>query len=182
MNIVVYCSSRDSLPEEYQQAAQATGKWIGEHHHTLVFGGVKSGLMHTVAQATADAGGKVVGIVPHTFMHRVDPVCTEVVECNNLSDRKDLMIGRGDAFICLPGGIGTIDEWISTLSQLIVDGLEEQKPIFAINLHNMFDGTIAQLASTAASPLARGKHIDCSHIATDTAQLINLLNKHICNL
>ena len=77
MNIVVYCSSREGLSPEYVQMAEALGHWIGEHHHSLVYGGVNAGLMHTVAQATANAGGKVIGIVPESFAHRVDPCATK---------------------------------------------------------------------------------------------------------
>lgn len=179
MNIVVYCSSREALPGIYEQMAVSVGSWIGSHGHSLVYGGVKSGLMHTVAQATADAGGKVVGVVPENFAYRTDPVCTEVISCHNLSDRKDIMIEQGDAFICLPGGIGTIDEWVSTLSQLIVSGLEDKKPIFAINHDNMYGNLIAQLCECAKSPFARGKNIDCTHIADNTDELITLLNKYI---
>ena len=179
MNIVVYCSSRESLPDDYQQMAIAVGKWIATNHHTLVFGGVKSGLMHTVAQAAADAGGEIIGVVPDSFAHRTDPLCNEVIACRNLSDRKDIMIQKGDAYICLPGGIGTIDEWISTLSQLIVSGLENKKPIFSVNYNKMYDSLIRQLCECADSPFARGKNIDCTLIADNTKQLIELLNKYL---
>ena len=182
MNIVVYCSSREALGDDYEKMAQAVGCWIGSHRHTLVYGGVNAGLMHTVAQATADAGGKVIGIVPEVFAHRADKVCTEVIACHNLSDRKDLMIEKGDAYICLPGGIGTIDEWISTLSHLIVAGIENKKPIFVVNYMGMYDNLVAQLRECAHSPFARGKNIDCSHIASDTNNLIEKLNNFISKL
>ncbi len=177
MNIVVYCSSQEGLSNDYIEMAEAIGKWIGSNHHTLVFGGVKSGLMHNVAQATHDAGGRVVGVVPESFKERTHPVCDEVIYCNNLSDRKDLMILKGDIFICLPGGIGTIDEWISTLSQLIVFGNENKNPIFAINYCGMYDDLIKQLSSCTNSVFARGKDISCTKVVSDINDLINQLNK-----
>ncbi|MGM9804049.1 MAG: TIGR00730 family Rossman fold protein [Muribaculaceae bacterium] len=179
MNIVVYCSSRQDLDADYQRMAQAVGQWIGSNRHTLVYGGVNAGLMHIVAQATANAGGNIIGVVPQTFAHRTDPLCNQVIACLNLSDRKDIMIEQGDAFICLPGGIGTIDEWISTLSQLIVAGIENKKPIFAVNYKGMYDNLIAQLGQCAHSPFARGKNIDCTIIAKETDSLINLLKEYI---
>ena len=89
------------------------------------------------------------------------------------------MIARGDIFICLPGGIGTIDEWISTISQQIVLGIENKNPIFAINYHGMYDALIEQLRNTTQSEFSRGKHIDCTHIASDKDNLINKLNDYI---
>lgn len=179
MNVVVYCSSQENLGEDYEMMAQAVGTWIGSHGYTLVYGGVKSGLMRTVSHAVNAAGGKVVGVVPENFAHRTDAVCDEVIKCSNLSDRKSIMIARGDIFICLPGGIGTIDEWISTISQQIVLGIENKNPIFAINYHGMYDALIEQLRNTTQSEFSRGKRIDCTHIASDKDNLINKLNDYI---
>ena len=64
MNIAVYCSARNGIAPECFDDARTLGRWIGENGHTLVYGGLKRGLMDTVAQATADAGGKVIGVVP----------------------------------------------------------------------------------------------------------------------
>lgn len=182
MNVVVYCSSQEGLGQEYEEMAQAVGGWIGSHGYTLVYGGVKSGLMRTVSHATSDNGGKVVGVVPENFEHRTDAVCHEVIKCRNLSDRKDIMIAKGDIFICLPGGIGTIDEWISTISQQIVLGIENKNPIFAINYDGMYDALISQLKNTAQSVFSRGKRIDCTHIASDINSLINQLNDYISSI
>ncbi|MGN0228520.1 MAG: TIGR00730 family Rossman fold protein [Muribaculaceae bacterium] len=179
MNVVVYCSSQENLGEDYEQMAQAVGTWIGSHGFTLVYGGVNSGLMRTVSHAVKVAGGKVVGVVPEDFEHRTDAVCDDVIKCRNLSDRKDIMIARGDIFICLPGGIGTLDEWISTISQQIVLGIENKNPIFAINYNGMYDALIEQLRNTAQSVFSRGKRIDCTHIASDQNSLINKLNDYI---
>ena len=116
MNIVVYCSAQDGLDKKYQQLAQALGTWIGQNGHTLVYGGVKSGLMHVTAQAAHDTGGHITGVIPEMFKHRQDPLCNEVVSTSDLQQRKQYMIEHGDVFVVLPGGIGTLDEWISTTS------------------------------------------------------------------
>ena len=78
MNVAVYCASRENLGEKYEAPAIALGKWLGENGHTLVYGGVKSGLMHTVAQAAHDAGAHIVGVVPERFVERADAVVDEV--------------------------------------------------------------------------------------------------------
>ncbi|MDO4510633.1 MAG: TIGR00730 family Rossman fold protein [Bacteroidales bacterium] len=176
MNIAVYCASREDLEEKYVAPAKALGEWIGQNGHTLVYGGVKAGLMHTVAQAAYDAGAHIVGVVPMRFMARTDAVVHEVIECHDLGDRKVIMMDRADAFVVLPGGLGTLDEWLSTLSQIIVN-VDDHRPIFVVNVDGMYTHQLEQLRITANSPFARGKHIDCSIEVPDAQALIAELQK-----
>ncbi len=174
MNIVVYCSAQDGLEEKYQQLARELGQWIGEHGHTLVYGGVQSGLMHVAAAATHEAGGRCLGVIPEMFRHRLDPLCGEVVATASLAERKQYMIEHGDAFVVLPGGIGTIDEWISTLCVMCI-GDDDYRPIIVANLDGMFDATIEQLDVLTRTPFARGKNLNRTLIASTPAQVINYL-------
>lgn len=174
MNIAVYCSSRDGLPEEYQEAARELGRWIGHGGHTLVYGGVDAGLMHVVAQATHQAGGHITGVVPERFKARTDALVDRLIACRDLADRKDIMINLADVFVVLPGGIGTIDEWVSTLSQLMVNP-DDHRPIVALNVHGMYDGLLKQLRDTARSPFARGHHIDMTREATSAQEMLEEL-------
>ena len=176
MNIAVYCSSRTGLPDEYTEVAQAVGHWIGANGHTLIYGGVNAGLMHTVALAAHSAGALITGIVPHCFSYRADPLVDNLSLCSDLSDRKATMIRLADAFVVLPGGLGTIDEWISTLSQLVVASDSHRKIIVA-NIGGLFDPTITQIARLAASPLARSEMLQMSLIAHSCEQTISLLNE-----
>lgn len=174
MNIAVYCSSRQGLSADIEATAIALGQWIGQNGHTLVYGGVNAGLMHTVAQASHDNGAHVVGVVPEYFMHRLDEVVDEVIETRDLNDRKDEMYRRSDAFVVLPGGIGTIDEWIATLSQITVDG--SSRRIVVMNLDGMYDRMIEQLQVTEESPFARVKGmVDISIIASTIDEMIESL-------
>lgn len=176
MNIVVYCSSCANLAGEYVQSAEALGKWIGSHGHTLVYGGVNAGLMHTVAQATHDAGGKVIGIIPELFRSRADEVNDEVIFTADLAERKAAMIEMASLFVVLPGGIGTLDEWISTLSQIIVNK-DDRRSMIIVNTHGMYQGMLEQIAATGASPFARSNKLDRYTVAADTTQLIEQLNQ-----
>lgn len=178
MNIAVYSSSQAGLPEPYEEVARATGKWIGEHGHTLVYGGVNAGLMHTVAQATHDAGGRVTGVIPERFAHRADPVVDTVIATTDLSDRKMRMMDLADVFVVLPGGIGTIDEWISTLSQIIVNGDDDKRGIVAVNIDHIFNFQLAELKAMSQSALARGKRIDMTAEVTTPSQLTFFLTKY----
>lgn len=156
--------------------ARALGTWIGENGHTLVYGGVNAGLMHVTAQAAADAGCQgIVGIVPEFFKHRADQLCTELLLARDLNHRKAMLIEQGDVFVVLPGGLGTIDEWVSTLSTLVVEG--SMKPIVVANYGGMYDAMAQQLKNTATSRFARAENIDRSILVKNSQELINQLEK-----
>lgn len=178
----VYCSSRVDLPEAVTSGARLIASVIGRCGGELVYGGVNAGLMHTVGQGARDSGAKVTGVVPEVFGHRVDPVCHETVSTRDLNERKGRMIEMADVFVVLPGGIGTIDEWISTLSHIMVQERVDphaDKPILVWNHEGMYDGQVRQLAETAGSVYARGKRVDRSLVFTDAAELAEVLGRLI---
>ena len=174
MNIVVYCSSHDKLEEKYRQLARDLGTWIGQHGHTLLYGGSNAGLMHITASAVHEAGGHVIGVIPEMFRHRIDPLCDEVVYTANLGDRKQYMIEHGDVFIVLPGGIGTLDEWISTLAVMTI-GNDDPRPVIVANIDGLYDATIQQLADMTHTPFARGKNLARTLAARTTTELLSTL-------
>jgi len=176
MNIVVYCASCEQLPRQVRDYAAAVGTWIGSNGHTLVYGGVNAGLMHITAQAVKDAGGRVVGVVPELFLHRADPLCDELLPARDLNDRKSVMIENGDAFVVLPGGLGTIDEWVSTLSQLTVLR-DYDKPIVVCDHDGMYGPLVEQLRLTAASVFAAGRRMPAVRYVNGAASLLNELNR-----
>lgn len=172
--VVVYCSSQAGLPEVVIDGARKIGDVIGKCGAELVYGGVNAGLMHVVAQSAHDAGAKVCGVVPEFFSFRADAVCDELIKTQNLSERKNRMIELGDVFIVLPGGIGTIDEWISTLSDIMVrekTNTGRDRPILVWNHDGMYDGTVSQLSASTDSIYARGARIDRSVIFQTADQL-----------
>ena len=174
MKFVVYCSSQEGLDEKYQQLARDLGTWIGQNGHTLLYGGSNAGLMHITASAVHEAGGHVIGVIPEMFRHRIDPVCDEVVYTANLGDRKQYMIEHGDAFIVMPGGIGTIDEWMSTLAVMTI-GNDDPRPIVVANIDGLYDATIRQLADMTRTPFARGKNLARTLVARTATELISTL-------
>ncbi len=155
MNIAVYCSSRSDLEERYIMAATALGEWIGRNGHTLVYGGSNAGTMHTLAQAAHDAGASITGVIPQCFAKRADTLVDTLIPTTDLAERKSRMIALADLFVVLPGGIGTIDEWISTLTHLVVAG-DTATRIVVVNIGGIFNDMLAQLQATASSPFARG--------------------------
>ncbi len=116
MRIAVYCSARPHIPSCYHDDAVAFGKWMGENGHTLVYGGLRYSMMRDVAQAAADAGGKVMGIVPESRIADQHPANTVSLLVPDLHQRKQMMEENADVFVALEGGIGTLDEVFSALA------------------------------------------------------------------
>lgn len=120
MNICVFCSSSKNLDEKYTAAAQRLGETIASRGHQLVFGGYDQGLMGAVANAAVAAGGKVYGVTTEglTATGRSIVEGIENVEEKDLSTRIKRMINMSDAFVTLPGGLGTFEEFFSVMSQI----------------------------------------------------------------
>jgi uncharacterized protein (TIGR00730 family) len=111
-SVCVYCGSRHGARPAYTAAARALGTAIGERSWQLVYGGGKVGLMGEVADATLAAGGRVIGVIPETLMRREvgHGGLHELHVVPTMHRRKQMMAERADAFIALPGGIGTLEE------------------------------------------------------------------------
>ena len=110
-SLCVYCGSRGPAP--FEEMARAVGTWIGENGGQLIYGGGNNGLMGVLAEATLAAGGPVVGVIPRALVEKeyAKTECTELHVVDNMHDRKRMMAERADAFLALPGGIGTLEEF-----------------------------------------------------------------------
>lgn len=121
------------------------GRWAAAHGHTIVYGGVNQGLMECVARAAKESGGHTVGVVPTIVEQtgRISNYSDEVIPCDNLNDRKQLMQEQSDVFIALPGGIGTLDE-IFTIAASATIGYHT-KPVILYNMKGFWNSLIAML-------------------------------------
>jgi uncharacterized protein (TIGR00730 family) len=146
-SICVYCGSRPGAQAAYTEAAQLVGSWIGRHGGQLVYGGGRNGLMGVVAQATLAAGGRVVGVIPQALVDKeaANCDCTELHVVQTMHERKRLMAERADAFVALPGGIGTFEELFEvwTWQQLGY----HNKPLGLLNVDGYYDGLMGFLHS-----------------------------------
>jgi uncharacterized protein (TIGR00730 family) len=111
-SLCVYCGSKPGHNPAFVQLASQVGHWIGAHGGQLVYGGGRSGLMGVVAEATLASGGRVVGIIPTALVEKefAHHGCTELHVVDTMHERKRLMAEKADAFLALPGGIGTFEE------------------------------------------------------------------------
>jgi uncharacterized protein (TIGR00730 family) len=141
-SVCVYCGSRSGALPAYADVARQVGTWIAKHNGQLVYGGGNNGLMGLVAQATAEAGGRVVGIIPKALQTKENTrtACTELHVVDTMHERKQMMAERADVFLALPGGIGTFEEFFEvwTWRQL---GYHD-KPIGLLNTAGYYDGLL----------------------------------------
>jgi hypothetical protein len=171
-SLCVYCGSRPGSLPEYAKAAVQVGTWIGRHRGQLVYGGGDNGLMGIVAQATQAAGGRVVGIIPQALAEKefARHACDELHVVDNMHQRKHMMAERADAFLALPGGIGTFEELFEvwTWRQL---GFHN-KPIGLLNVANYYDGLLQFLESTVKQGFLSDWQMDFVHQSTDADSLL----------
>ena len=145
MKLCIFCSANQQIDPDFFTMTKELGQWAAENGHTIVFGGHDVGLMHSVSKAVKQAGGHVIGVVPQRIeeMGRLSPWLDVHIPCVDLTDRKQLMMDQSDAFIILPGGIGTLDELFTVVSMKTLDF--HQKPVLLWNMKGFWDSLIACL-------------------------------------
>lgn len=144
-SITVYCGSSTQLEQSYHDAAEVIGKWLGEKELTLVYGGGCIGLMGEVATSAAERGARVVGVITHKLVahEQANESCDELIVVNTMQERRTLMMEKGEAFIVLPGGIGTYEEMFEVLVGRQLG--DHSKPIGIVNVGGYFNPLIDML-------------------------------------
>ena len=124
----------------------ALGRWIGEHGHTLIYGGATGGLMSRTSDAAKAAGAHVIGVIPPRIKAagRLATNCDYLIEVANMSERKQRMRDEADVIVCLPGSYGTLDEMMDATSSAIVG--EHKKPTFVVNHKGFYEPLKQQIA------------------------------------
>lgn len=171
MNIAVYCGSAFGSDAAHAEAARKLGRWIGENGHTLVYGGSNTGLMGETANAAMAAGGRVVGVLPDVKLihERRHPSIAEYIYTSNMSERKQKMMELSDAFIALPGGLGTLDELsdVLCLNRLGVF----RKPIALVNTHGFYEPVRQFLLNAIDCGYLGGEEMDSLRITDDLSEI-----------
>ena len=174
-SVCVYCGSRPGENPAFAEAATAVGTWIGRHGGQLVYGGGRSGLMGTGAEATRQAGGRVVGVIPQALVDKelANRACDELHIVQTMHERKAMMAERSDAFIALPGGIGTFEELFEvwTWRQL---GYHD-KPLGLLNVAGYYDGLTGFLNHSVASGFMGEWQMGLLHASADAEALLRTL-------
>lgn len=176
MKIAVYCSSKENISPIYSEAAQIIGQWIGNHHATLIYGGMDLGLMKIIANEVKHNGGKTVGVIPVTRKSGRNILNDENIIVDDLNQRKAKMMMLANHFVVLPGGYGTLDEFISTFTSLSFAG-NKSKKIILLNLNGLFDLTLAQLKLFVDNNLLDPKHMQHIKVVTSIQECCNILDQ-----
>ncbi len=150
MRICVFGASSDTLAREYYEAAFRLGELMARRGHTLVYGGGNDGLMRACADGVKSGGGTAIGVAPRMFDEgdflRRD--FGELVFTDTMAERKTLMRSLAEAFIVLPGGTGTMDEFFETLTLKQLG--EQSKPIVLLNTLGYYDALLSLLRDMIA--------------------------------
>lgn len=170
-NICVYCGSGDGANPAYAQAARDVGTALARSKIGLVYGGGSLGLMGEVARATLDAGGRVTGIIPGFLSEREKMLreADDLIVTQDMHERKKLMFERSDAFVALPGGIGTLEELVEQLTWAQLG--RHKKPIVVANILGFWDPFLKLLAHMKGEAFIRSG-IDVSFVVVDEAKKI----------
>lgn len=174
-SLCVYCGSRPGVLPQYSEVAQEVGRWIAQHGGQLVYGGGHNGLMGTLADATLEAGGRVVGIIPKALVDKeyAHRGCTELHIVADMHERKHMMAERADAFLALPGGIGTLEEFFEvwTWRQLGY----HNKPVGLLNLADYYNSMLAFLSHSTSQGFMGEWQSDLVQVSDKPQELLRSL-------
>ena len=166
MKICIYAAASDRIDQKYVRAVENLGEQLAKEGHSLIYGGGATGLMGAAARGFRRGGGEVIGVVP-TFMFEIEPTfndCTQIIETEDMADRKEIMEDGCDKFIIVPGGVGTLDEFFQVLTLRDLD--RHHKPITLYNI----DGYYTKLIEFIDQATEKG------FIAQDVREFLNIVN------
>lgn len=175
--VCVFCASAAGASPQYLKAASELGHRIAERGYGLVYGGATVGAMGAMADAALAAGGVVVGVIPEVIREReIDHRgLTELHVVGTMHERKAMLAARADAFVALPGGYGTMDEFIEvvTWAQLRIHA----KPCVLVNLGGFYDGLLAFLDHTVREGFIQSENRGLVQVARDPQDALRLVEQ-----
>jgi uncharacterized protein (TIGR00730 family) len=177
-SVTVYCSSSNKLAPAFVDAARDLGAALARNHWKLVYGGNTVGMMGVLADAVRAAGGKVIGVTPQLFIDKCvhDENCEELIVTRGMRDRKAEMEDRGDAFIALPGGLGTFEEFFE-----IVCGKQlayHNKPIVLLNVAGYYDPLLTMIEHGTELNFIRPRARDLYFVASTVAEAVEHIRSY----
>ena len=174
-SVCVYCGSSAGNSPAYRRASLALADVLANSERSLVYGGAKIGLMGAVADRVLEHGGKVVGVIPQSLfdVEVAHDGLTELHITDGMHSRKAKMADESDAFIALPGGLGTLEELFEVLTWAQLG--YHNKPIGLLNVEGYYDALLEFLDGAAARGFMRDTHRNLLHVAPEAGELLGLL-------
>jgi uncharacterized protein (TIGR00730 family) len=177
-SICVFCGSSKGNNKIYRETAAVFGKMLAENNITLVYGGGKVGLMGVMANSALGAGGKCIGIIPKSIadLEIAHDHLTELYIVKTMQERKAMMMEMADAFVALPGGLGTLDELaeVLTYNQLRIF----DKPLGLLNVNSYFDHLMKFFDHGVMEGFVRKEHRDNIIVDENAIELLGRLNTY----
>jgi uncharacterized protein (TIGR00730 family) len=175
--VCVFCGSSFGARPAYRAAAEELGRLLAEHGIGLVYGGGCVGLMGALADACMSAGGEVIGVIPESLLRREvgHRGVSKLHVVETMHERKALMADLADAFIALPGGYGTLEEFceVVTWSQLGI----QQKPCGLLNIEKYWDGLLAVLDHAVDEEFVRPENSELVLVASTPQGMLHRLSE-----
>lgn len=170
LSVCVFCASSHGSDPIFLEAARALGRAIATRGWRLVYGGADVGLMGAMADAAMAHGGSVTGVIPRSLAEReiAHRGLTELVETGSMHERKAEMARRADAFLVLPGGLGTLDELCEILTWRLL-GIHE-KPVVLINIAGYWDAFLGMLDASVAAGFLHAAYRHLPLVAGDAEE------------
>lgn len=180
--LTVFCGSRHGIDPRFAEEASSFGRWIAAQRWRLVYGGGNVGLMGELARAALHGGGDVLGIIPESLMRREVGLegISRLEVVSDMSIRKQRLIDEGDAFVVLPGGLGTLDEFfeVATLLQLGY----HSKPIIVFNRDGFWSPLLGTVQTLIRQGFVAQREYDAWHVVNELEALqalcLQLMPKH----
>lgn len=148
MKICLYGSASDNIDQKYKDAVYDLGALMAKGGHTMVYGGGCQGLMGSASRGVYDNGGKIIGVCPEFFKHTqvkcLFDHCDQIIDCETMYQRKNIMEDISDCFVVTPGGIGTYDEFFGVVATRQLK--RHNKPIAIFNCFGFFDSLINMIS------------------------------------
>ncbi|MFT4112364.1 TIGR00730 family Rossman fold protein [Silvibacterium sp.] len=177
-NIAVFCGSASGSRPSYLEAARALGRSIAERSHGLVYGGATVGLMGAVADAAMTAGGAVIGVIPEVLMGReiAHSRLTELHAVGTMHERKALMAERSHAFIALPGGYGTLDEFFEIVTWAVLK--IHASPCVLLNVDGYWNPMLTFLDHMLAEGFIKPETRSLILLANSVDEALDVVERH----
>ena len=175
-SVCVYCGSSTEIDSAYFEAARELGTLLGQRHIRLINGAGGIGLMSATADAVLAAGGEVTGVIPHFMVEQgwQHKGLTEMIEVENMHQRKQKMADLSDAVVALPGGCDTLEELLEIITWK-QPGLY-LNPIVILNTNGFFDPLLAMLQRAMDENFMRQQHGAIWHVASTPQEAVELIH------
>ncbi len=178
MNVCVYCASSTRISPAYAEAAENLGRLLAEKGHALVYGGGNVGLMGHIARAVHAAGGHVYGVIPAALHAREGiayGLADELVVTDTMQERKKLMFTRADGFVVLPGGIGTLEEFMEVLTLRALG--YHNKPIALLSTDGFYDTLMAFFGQLGTEGFLRDDLLQLFHLVSTPEEALAVITR-----